>query len=34
MNAILRPAIILLVLMTLITGIAYPLVVTGVAHVL
>ena len=34
MNSILRPAIILLVLMTLITGIAYPLVVTGVAKVL
>ena len=33
-NSILRPAITLLVLMTLITGIAYPLVVTGVAKVL
>jgi potassium-transporting ATPase KdpC subunit len=34
MKTILRPAITLLVLMTLITGIAYPLVVTGVAKVL
>jgi K+-transporting ATPase ATPase C chain len=33
-NSILRPAITLLVLMTVITGIAYPLVVTGVAKVL
>lgn len=32
MNSILRPAIILLLAMTLLTGIAYPLVVTGVAH--
>jgi K+-transporting ATPase ATPase C chain len=28
-----RPALSLLVLMTLITGVAYPLVVTGVAQV-
>jgi potassium-transporting ATPase KdpC subunit len=34
MKTILRPAVVLLVLMTLITGIAYPLVVTGVARVL
>ncbi|HUN72863.1 MAG TPA: potassium-transporting ATPase subunit KdpC [Steroidobacteraceae bacterium] len=34
MNRILRPAIVLLGLMTLITGIAYPVAVTGVAHVL
>jgi len=33
-HSILRPAVILLLLMTLITGIAYPLVVTGVATVL
>ena len=32
-NSILRPAISLLILMTVITGIAYPLVVTGVARV-
>ncbi|MHB8812369.1 MAG: potassium-transporting ATPase subunit KdpC [Steroidobacteraceae bacterium] len=34
MKTILRPAIALLILMTVITGIAYPLVVTGVAKVL
>lgn len=34
MRSIFRPAITLLVLMTVITGIAYPLVVTGVAKVL
>jgi potassium-transporting ATPase KdpC subunit len=34
MKSILRPAITLLILMTVITGIAYPLVVTGVAKVL
>ncbi len=34
MKSILRPAIVLLILMTVITGIAYPLVVTGVAKVL
>jgi len=34
MNRILRPAIVLLGLMTLITGIAYPVAVTGVAHLL
>jgi len=34
MKAILRPAITLLIVMTVITGIAYPLVVTGVARVL
>ena len=33
-NSILRPAVILLILMTVITGIAYPLVVTGVAGIL
>jgi potassium-transporting ATPase KdpC subunit len=33
-NSVLRPAITLLILMTVITGIAYPLVVTGVATVL
>lgn len=33
-NSILRPAITLLILMTVVTGIAYPLVVTGVARVL
>ena len=30
MSNIIRPALSLLVLMTLITGVAYPLVVTGV----
>jgi potassium-transporting ATPase KdpC subunit len=34
MKPILRPAITLLILMTVITGIAYPLVVTGVAKLL
>ena len=34
MKSILRPAITLLILMTVITGIAYPLVVTGVAKLL
>ena len=34
MKTILRPAIALLILMTVITGIAYPLVVTGVAKIL
>jgi potassium-transporting ATPase KdpC subunit len=33
-NSILRPAVVLLILMTVVTGIAYPLVVTGVAKVL
>lgn len=33
MSTLIRPALSLLVLMTLITGIAYPLVVTGVAQV-
>lgn len=32
MNAMLRPAITLLIVMTVLTGIAYPLVVTGVAE--
>jgi potassium-transporting ATPase KdpC subunit len=34
MKTILRPAVILLILLTVITGIVYPLVVTGVARVL
>lgn len=34
MNTILRPAIALLIILTLLTGIAYPLLVTGVAHVI
>jgi len=34
MKTILRPAVTLLILMTAVTGIAYPLVVTGVAEVL
>ena len=34
MKAILRPAVVLLILLTAITGIGYPLVVTGVARVL
>jgi potassium-transporting ATPase KdpC subunit len=34
MNTLLRPAVSLLILMTVITGIAYPLLVTGVAEVL
>ncbi|VVO37182.1 potassium-transporting ATPase subunit KdpC [Pseudomonas fluorescens] len=33
MSTMLRPALSLIVLMTLITGVAYPLVVTGVAQV-
>ena len=33
MSSVVRPALSLLVLMTLITGVAYPLVVTGVAQV-
>jgi potassium-transporting ATPase KdpC subunit len=33
MSALFRPAIILFLVMTLITGVAYPLVVTGIAHV-
>lgn len=33
MSNMIRPALSLLVLMTLITGVAYPLVVTGVAQV-
>lgn len=32
MNTIIRPAIVLLVFMTALTGIAYPFVVTGLAH--
>ncbi len=34
MNAMLRPAIVLLVLMTVLLGVAYPLLVTGAADVL
>jgi len=34
MNALLRPAIILFLILTAITGIAYPAVVTGIAQVL
>ena len=33
MSTLIRPALSLLLLMTLITGVAYPLVVTGVAQV-
>ncbi len=32
MNTLIRPALVLLVIMTLITGIAYPLVLSGLAH--
>jgi K+-transporting ATPase ATPase C chain len=34
MNSILRPAITLLAVLSLLTGIAYPLLVTGVAHLI
>jgi potassium-transporting ATPase KdpC subunit len=34
MNTLLRPALTLLIVLTGITGIAYPLLVTGVAHVI
>lgn len=34
MNAIIRPAIILFLILTVLTGIVYPLVVTGIADVL
>jgi potassium-transporting ATPase KdpC subunit len=34
MNTLLRPALTLLIILTGITGIAYPLLVTGVAHVI
>ena len=34
MNTIIRPAIILFIIMTLLTGIAYPFSVTGIAHLL
>jgi K+-transporting ATPase ATPase C chain len=34
MTSLLRPAIVLLAIMTVITGIAYPLVVTGIAQVI
>jgi potassium-transporting ATPase KdpC subunit len=33
MSALFRPAIVLFLMMTLVTGVAYPLVVTGIAHV-
>ncbi len=33
MNSLIRPALVLLLIMTVITGIAYPLVVTGIAQV-
>ena len=32
MSALFRPAIVLFLLLTLVTGVAYPLVVTGVAQ--
>ena len=31
-KSVLRPAIVLLLLMTVLTGIVYPLVITGIAH--
>jgi K+-transporting ATPase ATPase C chain len=34
MTSLIRPAVVLLLLMTLLTGVAYPLVVTGVAQVI
>jgi potassium-transporting ATPase KdpC subunit len=34
MNSILRPAISLLIVLTVLTGIAYPFLVTGVAHLI
>src|SRR5215469_6925931 len=34
MNTIVRPALVLLLVLTLITGVIYPLVVTGIANVL
>ena len=34
MNSILRPALTLLILLTVLTGIVYPFLVTGVAHVI
>jgi K+-transporting ATPase ATPase C chain len=34
MRSVIRPAIVLLLLMTVVTGIAYPLVVTGLAQVI
>ena len=33
MNSVLRPALVLFALLTLVTGVAYPLVVTGIAKV-
>jgi K+-transporting ATPase ATPase C chain len=34
MNTLVRPAIVLFAILTAITGVAYPVVVTGIAHVL
>jgi len=34
MNAIFRPALTLLIVLTLLTGVAYPFLVTGVAHLI
>jgi len=34
MNTLIRPAVVLILLMTVLTGIVYPFAVTGIAHVL